>query len=181
MRNFLVRISFGAKFGCLFILSSYGLISSASATVLVEVDLSRQRMFVHSSRANYTWPVSTARSGYETPAGEYEPIALERMHYSQKYDNAPMPYSIFFYGGYAIHGSSEIRSLGRPASHGCIRLAPGNAKLLYEMVEAEGALISITGAPPSNVYDAQIIERERNRSRRIGVIDEGAELFTPDF
>lgn len=181
MRNFLVRISFAVKFGCVFILSSYGLISSASATVMIEVDLSRQRMFVHSSRANYTWPVSTARSGYETPAGEYEPIALERMHYSQKYDNAPMPYSIFFYGGYAIHGSSEIRSLGRPASHGCIRLAPGNAKLLYEMVEAEGALISITGAPPSNAYDVKTPERARSESRRIGVVDEGVELFAPDF
>lgn len=181
MRNFLVKISFAIKLGCVFILSFYGFISSASATVLVEIDLSRQRMFVHSARAHYTWPVSTARSGYETPAGDYEPIALERMHYSQKYDNAPMPYSIFFYGGYAIHGSSEIRSLGRPASHGCIRLAPRNAKLLYEMVEAEGAVISITGTPPSNSYDVKTAERGRSESRRIGVIDEGVELLTPDF
>lgn len=181
MQNFLVQISFAAKFGCIFILSSCGLITSVSATVLIEVDLSRQRMFVHSSRANYTWPVSTARSGYETPAGDYEPIALERMHYSQKYDNAPMPYSIFFYGGYAIHGSSETRSLGRPASHGCIRLAPGNAKLLYEMVEAEGALITITGAPPSNTYDSKTTGAGRSESRRIGVVDEGVDLFTPKF
>lgn len=85
-----------ARIGLTFIIASCELVSPVYATVLIEVDLSRQRMFVHASKVNYNWPVSTARSGYETPAGDYEPIALERMHYSQKYDNAPMPYSIFF-------------------------------------------------------------------------------------
>ena len=122
--------------------------STTQATVAIEIDLSKQRMYVQSSTANFHWSVSTAREGYETPPGEYAPTALERMHYSQKYDNAPMPYAIFFYGGYAIHGSYETRSLGRPASHGCIRLSPNNAKKLFEMVEKEGATISITGAPP---------------------------------
>ena len=123
-------------------------VSAAHATVMIEIDLSKQSMYVQSSTANFHWPVSTARAGYETPPGEYAPTALERMHYSQKYDNAPMPYAIFFYGGYAIHGSYETRSLGRPASHGCIRLSPNNAKKLFEMVEKEGATISITGTPP---------------------------------
>ena len=56
------------------------------------------------------------------------------MHYSSKYENSPMPHSIFFRGGYAIHGTGYIKSLGRPASHGCIRLHPRNAAALYQLV-----------------------------------------------
>jgi hypothetical protein len=70
------------------------------------------------------------------------------MHYSRKYDMSPMPYSIFFRGGYAIHGSYATGALGRPASHGCVRLAPENAAVLYQLVQMEGASISITGSPP---------------------------------
>jgi len=57
------------------------------------------------------------------------------MHYSKKYDNAPMPYSIFFTGGYAIHGTPHVGNLGRPASHGCVRLSPANARTLYGIVK----------------------------------------------
>jgi hypothetical protein len=122
--------------------------ASAHATVQIHIDLSSQRMHVTSSSGSYTWPVSTARSGYTTPRGSYAPTSLQRMHYSRKYDNSPMPHSIFFRGGYAIHGSYATRSLGRPASHGCVRLAPGNAAALFSMVKAEGARISVSGAPP---------------------------------
>ena len=85
----------------------------AQATVRIHIDLATQRMHVDSSSGSWNWPVSTARDGYVTPPGEFEPTGMERMHYSQKYDNAPMPYSIFFYGGYAIHGSYATGSLGR--------------------------------------------------------------------
>ncbi len=84
------------------------------------------------------WPVSTARPGFVTPAGAYRPIRLERMWRSSKYEWAPMPHSIFFRGGYAIHGTLETRALGRPVSHGCVRLAPGNARLLFHLVRREG-------------------------------------------
>ena len=60
------------------------------------------------------------------------------MHYSRKYDNSPMPNSIFFLGGYAIHGTGYIKSLGRPASHGCIRLHPQNAAKLFSLVKKYG-------------------------------------------
>jgi hypothetical protein len=59
-----------------------------------------------------------------------------------------MPHSIFFLGGYAIHGTYSTAQLGRPASHGCVRLAPGNAAALFAMVKSEGARISIAGTPP---------------------------------
>ncbi|MDJ0930857.1 L,D-transpeptidase [Breoghania sp.] len=57
---------------------------------------------------------------------------------SRKYDNAPMPYSVFFHRGWAIHGTDAIRRLGRPASHGCVRLALKNAKKLYKLVRKYG-------------------------------------------
>ena len=122
--------------------------SAAQARVRVHIDLSSQRMTVESSSGTYVWPVSTARSGYSTPRGAYAPTSLQRMHYSHKYHMSPMPYSIFFRGGYAIHGTYATGALGRPASHGCVRLAPGNAAALFQMVKNEGASISISGSAP---------------------------------
>jgi hypothetical protein len=121
--------------------------AAANAAVRIQVDLSTQRMHVESSSGTYDWPVSTARSGYSTPRGYFAPTGLQRMHYSRKYHMSPMPYSIFFRGGYAIHGTYAVGALGRPASHGCVRLSPGNAAQLYHMVQTEGASISITGSP----------------------------------
>lgn len=113
---------------------------AAAATVEVGIDLSDQRMAVSvAGRPTYKWAVSTARPGYRTPTGTYRPIRLERTWYSTIYDNAPMPFSIFFYGGYAIHGTTEIRNLGRPVSHGCVRLHPDNARRLFDLVVRYGA------------------------------------------
>jgi lipoprotein-anchoring transpeptidase ErfK/SrfK len=148
-------------------LAFFGHVAAASATVRIHIDLGAQRMEVESFCGHYTWPVSTARSGYYTPRGSFAPTGMQRMHYSRKFHMSPMPYSIFFRGGYAIHGSYETRSLGRPASHGCVRLDPANAALLYRMVEAEGATISITGAPPaSNHYASAPAHRRRYASWR---------------
>jgi hypothetical protein len=131
----------------------------AEASVAIDIDLSLQTMHVRSESGSYDWRVSTARSGYRTPRGTYRPYLLLRTHYSHKYHMSPMPYSIFFAGGYAIHGTYSTASLGRPASHGCIRLAPGNAARLFHMVQAEGALITISGAPPSTRYYAMLRRR----------------------
>lgn len=110
-----------------------------AARLDVDIDLSEQKMTVRlDARTLYYWPVSTARSGYRTPKGTFRPYRLERMWYSTIYDYAPMPYSIFFYGGYAIHGTTEISRLGRPASHGCVRLHPENARLLYGLIREVG-------------------------------------------
>jgi hypothetical protein len=123
----------------------------AQARVRITVDLSSQQMNVQSSTgASYSWPISSARSGYVTPRGVYRPTSLQTMHRSKKYHNSPMPHSIFFHGGYAIHGTYQTSALGRPASHGCIRIAPANAATLYSLVRAEGATISIYGAPPAS-------------------------------
>lgn len=120
----------------------------AQAYTNIHINLSTQTMHVRSSSGSYTWPVSTARSGYVTPRGSFSPKSLQRMHYSRRYDNSPMPHSIFFRGGYAIHGSYATGSLGSPASHGCVRLAPAHAAMLYRMVQTEGGRITISGSPP---------------------------------
>ena len=86
----------------------------------------------------FTWRVSTARRGYITPPGTYHPEMLARRWFSRRYYNSPMPHAIFFYRGYAIHGTYEISQLGGPASHGCVRLDPGNAAILFGLVEREG-------------------------------------------
>ncbi len=136
----------------------------ADASVLIAIDLSSQTMHVRSESGSYDWRVSTARSGYRTPRGTYRPYLLLRTHFSRIYHMSPMPYSIFFAGGYAIHGTYETASLGRPASHGCIRLARGNAALLFHMVQAEGALINISGAPPRSSY-ARLHRRWRGAAK----------------
>jgi lipoprotein-anchoring transpeptidase ErfK/SrfK len=114
-------------------------VTNASAGLVARIDVSKQTMTVSENGAVlYNWRVSTARSGYRTPRGTYRPTRLHKMWYSRKYDMSPMPHSIFFHGGYAIHGTNYVKSLGRPASHGCVRLAPGNARTLYNLVLAHG-------------------------------------------
>ncbi len=118
---------------------AFGGASRAEASVVVSIDRSNQRMSVTVDGVpRYNWRVSTARAGYVTPPGTYHPQMLARRWYSKKYYNSPMPHSIFFYGGFAIHGTYEISQLGGPASHGCVRLDPGNAATLYGIVEREG-------------------------------------------
>jgi lipoprotein-anchoring transpeptidase ErfK/SrfK len=112
----------------------------AQAQILAKIILSSQRMNVYVDGAPvYSWPVSTARPGYRTPVGTFRPTALVRYHRSTIYSGSPMPYSIFFLRGYAIHGSYETKYLGHPASHGCIRLHPSNAAALYSLVQRHGA------------------------------------------
>lgn len=107
--------------------------------VIARIDLSDQMLRLYVDGAlTQTFPVSTARRGYITPVGEYQPQWLSRYHRSKKYNNAPMPWAVFFHGGYAIHGTTEVRQLGRPASHGCVRLHPDNAKLFFKLVQNVG-------------------------------------------
>lgn len=103
--------------------------------VMVRVNLSTQTMTVLvRGKVAYVWKVSTARSGYKTPTGFWTPYRMHVMWHSRKYDNAPMPHSIFFHEGYAIHATPYVARLGKPASHGCVRLHPDNAKILFALV-----------------------------------------------
>jgi hypothetical protein len=129
---------------------------SAHAGVDVRIDKSAQRMTVSvDGHARYSWPISTGRAGYGTPNGHYRPQRMMRTYFSRKYYNSPMPYSIFFHGGFAIHGTHEISRIGGPASHGCVRLTPGHAAKLFALVKQEGpshTRITVTGSAPFVAY-----------------------------
>src|ERR1700720_1453450 len=125
----------------------------AAAKVVVTIDKSTQQMSISvDGTPRYNFVVSTGRAGYGTPNGTYHPERLARTWFSKKYYNSPMPHSIFFHGGYAIHGSYEISRLGGPASHGCVRLHPSDAAKLFRLVQQEGmnrTRIVISGSNPS--------------------------------
>lgn len=151
MRKLAVMTAFGA------LLMS----APAQAELLVSISKAQQRLSITVDGAEaYRWPVSTGRRGYTTPSGSYRPTRLERRWYSRKYQMSPMPWSVFFHRGYAVHGTMEAYSLGRPASHGCVRLRPDNASILFSMVRRYGArhtklvvldgpLPRAPGAPPA--------------------------------
>ncbi|CEJ16151.1 hypothetical protein BN1110_06503 [bacterium YEK0313] len=137
----------------------------ADAAIVVRVDKSTQTMrVIVDGEQRHVWHVSTGRIGYNTPVGTYRPQRLERDWRSRKYNMAPMPHAIFFRGGYAIHGTNMVRRLGRTDSHGCIRLAPGNARTLFNMVAAQrGAtriVIEGTAQP-----DPVLVANRRGNSR----------------
>ena len=124
----------------------------AYAHVEINIDLVSQTMTVHSgSGETYVWPISSGKAGHATPRGVFRPRALYAMVHSAKYGNAPMPHSIFFYGQYAIHGTTAVGNLGRPASHGCVRISPAHAATLFGMVQRQGAEIRIVGSPFSDI------------------------------
>lgn len=111
-----------------------------AASLVAKIDVSSQTMTViRHGRVIHRWRVSTARKGYVTPRGSWRPTRLHKMWYSRKYDMSPMPYSVFYHRGYAIHGTNAVRRLGRPASHGCIRLDTANARKFYSMVRKIGS------------------------------------------
>ena len=111
-----------------------------TASIVVNIDKSKQKMTVFVDGAKrYQWPVSTGEAGYSTPSGTYTTSSMNEIWYSKQWDNAPMPHAVFFTKeGHAIHGTNEVRRLGKPASHGCVRLSPENAATLYALVEERG-------------------------------------------
>jgi lipoprotein-anchoring transpeptidase ErfK/SrfK len=110
---------------------------AARADVVVRIDKSSQRMAVIvDGQHRYTWPVSTGVHG--TPSGSFRAQSLARYHRSSLYNSAPMPYSIFYDGNFAIHGTTHVRQLGGRASKGCVRLHPSNAAVLFALVRNAG-------------------------------------------
>lgn len=126
---FIAALVLGAWFG----------VHPARAEIVAQISISQQTMTVMvDGTAIYVWPVSTARRGYITPKGTFKVQSMHKMVYSSFFNNAPMPHSIFYDGHYAIHGTTQVNRLGNPASAGCVRLHPDNARLLFEMVKERG-------------------------------------------
>ncbi len=114
--------------------------TDASGAVSITIDISTQTMDVRvNGRTRYSFDVSTGRPGHTTPTGHYAPVRMYEKYASKKYDNAPMPWSIFFHNGFAIHGTTDVKHLGQVASHGCVRLHPDNAKILFGLVQKYGS------------------------------------------
>jgi hypothetical protein len=127
--------------------------SLASAAIVVNIDKTTQQMSVSVDGApRYVWPVSTGRAGYDTPNGTFKVNRMDADHLSQEWDNAPMPHTMFFdMHGHAIHGFFDVKHLGLPVSHGCVRLAPANATVLFDLVTAEGmsqTTVVVSGQTP---------------------------------
>lgn len=111
----------------------------AQAELQVNISKSQQRLsVVIDGTETYRWPVSTGRRGHETPAGSFRPVRTERHWYSRQYSLTPMPWAVFFHRGYAVHGTMEAYNLGHAASHGCVRLRPDNASILFSLVRHQG-------------------------------------------
>jgi lipoprotein-anchoring transpeptidase ErfK/SrfK len=137
----------------------------AVAAVAITVNKATQRMTVAvDGKVQHSWPVSTGTKGYATPTGSFRPFRLAKEHYSNEWDDAAMPHSIFFTGrGHAIHGTNAVRRLGSPASHGCVRLAPSKAAKLFALVQSEGLAntkIVVTGSEAP-----QVAKRRGDRAR----------------
>jgi len=133
-------------------------------TLFARIDLNTQTMTVSDKNGEIArWKISSARGGYRTPTGTYTPHYTARMHYSKQYHFSPMPYSVFFNEGVAVHGTNDLGNLGRPASHGCVRAHPKNAKVFYELVQKHGmqmTRVTVVGKPP---YSPAVAE---GRARR---------------
>ena len=154
------------------------LAQAAHANVMIIIDKSAQKMTVTvNGEERYVWPVSTGRAGYDTPSGDHQPFRMEKDHYSREWDDAPMPNSIFFTKiGHAIHGTYEVRNLGRPASHGCVRLSTQNAATLYALVKEEGVFhtrVRLIGEIPKG--GDEVASRDR------GNIDQPRRNYVRDY
>jgi L,D-transpeptidase catalytic domain len=129
----------------------------AGSVVLININKTKQEMTVFvDGIEKYHWPVSTGRAGYSTPSGTYTATSMNKIWYSKQWDNSPMPHSIFFIkDGHAIHGSYEVKNLGKPVSHGCVRISPQNATTLYTLVEENGlekTQVVLTGVTPGGEF-----------------------------
>ena len=127
---------------------------AAQAAVQITIDKSAQLMTVETRR---TRPLSVAgvhgKSRIRYAERQVQGLPHGARPLLREWDDAPMPFSIFFtQKGHAIHGSLDTKNIGRPASHGCVRLTPANAEKLFALVQEDGVLnttVILTGIAPS--------------------------------
>jgi lipoprotein-anchoring transpeptidase ErfK/SrfK len=106
---------------------------SASAK-WIEIDLSQQRLYAHVGQSTVlTAVVSTGTRWYPTVTGRFR---VYRKYVSTRmtgpgYDLSGVPWTMYFYGGYAIHGAYWHNNFGTPMSHGCVNMKIPEAKWLY--------------------------------------------------
>ncbi len=156
--------------------------ATAQAAIVVNIDKSAQRMTVAVDGATrYVWPVSTGRAGYDTPNGTFRVNRMDADHLSQEWDNASMPHTMFFdMHGHAIHGFFDVKHLGSPVSHGCVRLAPANAATLFALVQGQGmsqTTVVVSGQAPARGGE----EMARRRAPAQQVAAQPAQAAPPGY
>jgi lipoprotein-anchoring transpeptidase ErfK/SrfK len=148
-------------------------------TLTASVDLKNQTMTVSiNGEPRYNWVISSGTAQYPTPTGNFRAEWTSKMWYSRRYDNAPMPNAVFINGGVAVHGTSHMAALGTPASHGCIRLAPANAKTFYNLVQRHGlkfTRVSVYGRP--NWRGGGAIASRRDSRRNVDIASDNQNWF----
>ncbi len=116
----------------------------------------RMRVYKRGEGLIYYWKVSTARKGKHTPRGYFTPQLFSSEHQSSLYNNAHMPWAVFFNGNIAMHAilnSNKIARLGRVASAGCVRMEPQRAEILFHMIGQSGeALVEEIDVNGNKVY-----------------------------
>ncbi len=151
-------------------------LTCAQAKVHITVDLDRQTIHVEAQNKVFDWKVSSGKEGYETPAGTYGVLWMDKDHHSDEYEQAYMPNAIFFAPGFAIHGFGKS-PWGHKASHGCIRLPVAKSAILFDLVKAEGAEVKITGYSPTVAPTPESVAADRQR--RDDPSDDGPVTYVP--
>jgi hypothetical protein len=154
--RFFMRLLIGAALAVLFT-------ATAQASILVNVDKTHQTATISVDGSTlYVWPVSTGRLGFDTPNGTFKVNRLDPDHVSDEYPGARMTRAMFFdLNGHAVHGFFDVKHLGSPVSHGCVRLAPDNAAILFALVQGEGlgqATVVVSGQTPAR--DGEVRARQ---------------------
>lgn len=111
----------------------------------IEVDLSEQRLYAHEGpKTVFTATVSTGIRQYPTVTGRFTIYAKYRATRmtGPGYDLPNVPWTMFFYRGYAIHGTYWHHNFGHPMSHGCINMKTTEAKWLYNWAP-QGTLVVV--------------------------------------
>lgn len=108
--------------------------------LVIVVSLGDQRAWVfRNGQRVATSTVSTGKPGKETPTGVFPILAKKRMHHSNLYDAAPMPFmQRLTWDGIALHAG---RIPGHPASHGCVRLPKEFARQLFELTARDETVV----------------------------------------
>ena len=165
-----------------------------AAQVVISINEHSQKMTVMvGGQEEYVWPVSTGVASYVTPSGTYKPFRMEEFHFSQEWDDAPMPHSIFFTRlGHAIHGTEHVDKLGARASHGCVRLDPANAAMLFALVQEFGmpnttvvvtgragkksdATAALKGRARKKINTSAVVEARAQKANTMAIVEQTAD------
>jgi hypothetical protein len=125
---------------------------SPSGPMVIVVSIPEQRAHVYRNGVRIGLStISTGKPGHETPAGVFTILQKKRMHRSNLYNDAPMPFmQRLTWDGIALHAG---RIPGEPASHGCVRLPLAFAEILFEATERDMTVVIADEA----TYDASVV------------------------